>query len=51
MDILKEIKKVMKLIENVDFIDFRKNKDNQIKINKAYLKLEKIVKELGDEDK
>lgn len=51
MDILKEIKKVMRLIENVDFIDFRRNKDNQIKINKAYLKLEKIVKELGDEDK
>lgn len=51
MDILKEIKKVMRVIENVDFIDFRRNKDNQIKINKAYLKLEKIVKELGDEDK
>lgn len=51
MDILKEIKKVMRLLESVDFMDFRRNKDNQIKMNKAYLKLEKIVKELGDEDK
>lgn len=48
---VEEIKKTMGLLENIDFMDFRRNKDNQRKINKAYLKLEKIVKELGDEDK
>lgn len=46
---IEEIKKVMSLLENVDYMDFRRNKDNQREINKAYLKLEKLVKELEAE--
>lgn len=51
INIKSEIKKVMSYIENIDFLNIAQRNSNQNKINKAYLKLEKIVKELGDEDK
>lgn len=49
MDVKKEIRKAMDYLENIDCLNLFQKTDNQKKINKAYFKLEAILKYLSKE--
>ena len=49
MNLKDEIKKVMNYLETIDFMDNSKRKENQRRVNKAYLKLEEILRGIENE--